>query len=58
MQEDFSHCPCNHIVTLWDKGANSLELEGKEAKELEFLSTEGGTDEVTGKVALAFSLWR
>ncbi|KAK4826926.1 hypothetical protein QYF61_012754 [Mycteria americana] len=38
--------------------ASSLELEGKEAKQLGSLSREGGIDNVIGKGAQALSLWR
>jgi len=38
MRKDFSHHPGEHIVTwllqCWDNRASSLELEGKEAKQL------------------------
>ncbi|KAK4811029.1 hypothetical protein QYF61_015733 [Mycteria americana] len=51
-----------HIVTwwlrCWDNGASSLELEGKEAKQLGSLSREGGNDKATGKGAPALSLWK
>ncbi|KAK4815129.1 hypothetical protein QYF61_017404 [Mycteria americana] len=46
MQKDFSCHPGKHIVTwllrCWDNGASSLELEGKEAKQLGSLSRERG----------------
>ncbi|KAK4806949.1 hypothetical protein QYF61_027316 [Mycteria americana] len=62
MQKDFSHRPGEHIATwllrCWDSGANSLELEGKEAKQLGSLSREGGIDKAIGKGAPARSLWR
>ncbi|KAK4831213.1 hypothetical protein QYF61_016050 [Mycteria americana] len=61
-RKDFSHCPGRHIVTwllqYWDNGASSLELEGKEAKQLGSLSREGGIDKAIGKGAPALSLWR
>ncbi|KAK4828266.1 LOW QUALITY PROTEIN: hypothetical protein QYF61_024931 [Mycteria americana] len=51
-----------HIVTwllqCWDSGANSLELEGKEAKQLGSISREGGIDKAIGKGEPARSLWR
>ncbi|KAK4818455.1 hypothetical protein QYF61_013661 [Mycteria americana] len=51
-----------HIVTwllwCWDKGASSLELEGKEAKQLGSLSREGDIDKAIGKGAQVLSLWR
>ncbi|GAB0206704.1 hypothetical protein GRJ2_003136000 [Grus japonensis] len=62
MQKDFSHLPGEHIITwllrCWDNGASSLELEGREAKQLGSLSREGGIDKAIGKKALALSLWR
>ncbi|KAK4810919.1 hypothetical protein QYF61_013327, partial [Mycteria americana] len=62
MQKDFSRHPGEHIVTwllrCWDSGANSLELEGKEAKQLGSLSREGGIDKAIGKGEPARSLWR
>ncbi|GAB0206301.1 mitochondrial enolase superfamily member 1 [Grus japonensis] len=52
----------DHIITwllrCWDKGASSLELEGREAKQLGSLSREGGIDKAIGKKAQALSLWR
>ncbi|GAB0207306.1 hypothetical protein GRJ2_003196200 [Grus japonensis] len=62
MQKDFSRLPGEHIITwllrCWDNGASSLELEGREAKQLGSLSREGGIDKVTGKKTQALSLWR
>ncbi|KAK4814464.1 hypothetical protein QYF61_018982 [Mycteria americana] len=62
MRKDFSRRPGEHIVTwllrCWDSGASSLELEGKEAKQLGSLSREGGIDKAIGKGAPALSLWR
>ncbi|KAK4810602.1 hypothetical protein QYF61_007339 [Mycteria americana] len=62
MRKDFSRLPGEHIVTwllpCWDSGANSLELEGKEAKQLGSLSREGGIDKAIGKGEPARSLWR
>ena len=53
MQKDFSCHPGEHIVTwllrCWDNGASSLELEGKEAKQLGSLAREGGIDKTIGK---------
>ncbi|KAK4830022.1 hypothetical protein QYF61_008285 [Mycteria americana] len=43
---------------LRDMGASSLELEGKEAKQLGSLSREGGIDKAIGKGAQVLSLWR
>ncbi|KAK4811230.1 hypothetical protein QYF61_022127 [Mycteria americana] len=62
MRKDFSRRPGEHIVTwllrCWDSGASSLELEGKEAKQLGSLSREGSIDKAIGKGAPALSLWR
>ncbi|GAB0192610.1 hypothetical protein GRJ2_001726300 [Grus japonensis] len=62
MRKDFSHLPGEHIITwllrCWDNRASSLELEGREAKQLGSLSREGGIDKEIGKKAQAFSLWR
>ncbi|KAK4806844.1 LOW QUALITY PROTEIN: hypothetical protein QYF61_012565 [Mycteria americana] len=62
MRKDFSRRPGEHIVTwllrCWDSGARSLELEGKEAKQLGSLSREGGIDKAIGKGEPARSLWR
>ncbi|KAK4807022.1 hypothetical protein QYF61_000351 [Mycteria americana] len=61
-RKDFSRRPGEHVVTwllrCWDNGASSLELEGKEAKQLGSLSREGGIDKAIGKGAQALSLWR
>ncbi|GAB0189364.1 hypothetical protein GRJ2_001401700 [Grus japonensis] len=62
MRKDFSRLPGEHIITwllrCWDNGASSLELEGREAKQLGSLSREGGIDKAIGKKAQALSLWR
>jgi len=62
MQKDFSRHPGEHIVTwllrCWDNGANSLELEGKEAKQLGSLARDGGIDKAIGKKEQVLSLWR
>ncbi|GAB0184246.1 hypothetical protein GRJ2_000889900 [Grus japonensis] len=62
MRKDFSRLPGQHIITwllrCWDNGASSLELEGREAKQLGSLSREGGIDKAIGKKAQALSLWR
>jgi len=53
MQKDFSRHPGEHIVTwllrCWDNGDRSLELEGKEAKQLGSLARDEGIDNVIGK---------
>ncbi|GAB0208114.1 hypothetical protein GRJ2_003277100 [Grus japonensis] len=62
MRKDCSHLRGKQIITwllrCWDNGASSLELEGREAKQLGSLSREGGTDKAIGKKAQALSLWR
>ncbi|XP_049685369.1 uncharacterized protein LOC126050896 [Accipiter gentilis] len=62
MRKDFSHHPGEHIVTwllqCWDSGASSVELEGKEAKQLGSLSREGGIDKAIGRKTQVLSLWR
>ncbi|GAB0208875.1 hypothetical protein GRJ2_003353200 [Grus japonensis] len=62
MRKDFSRLPGEHIITwllrCWDNGASSLELEGREAKQLGSLSREEGIDKAIGKKAQALSLWR
>ncbi|GAB0207652.1 hypothetical protein GRJ2_003230900 [Grus japonensis] len=62
MRKDFSCLPGEHIITwllhCWDNRASSLELEGREAKQLGSLSREGGIDKAIGKKAQALSLWR
>jgi len=58
MRKDFSHHRGEHIVTWLDNGASSLELEGKEAKQLGSLARDGGIDKAVGKKEQVFSLWR
>ncbi|KAM9591473.1 uncharacterized protein ACIBXB_006269 [Morphnus guianensis] len=62
MRKDFSRHPGEHIVTwllrCWDNGASSVELEGKEAKQLGSLSREGGIDKAIGRKTQLLSLWR
>ncbi|GAB0203944.1 ceramide transfer protein [Grus japonensis] len=62
MRKDFSRLPGEHIITwllqCWDNGASSLELEGREAKQLGSLSREGDIDKAVGKKTQALSLWR
>ncbi|KAM9591500.1 uncharacterized protein ACIBXB_006301 [Morphnus guianensis] len=52
MRKDFSRHPGEHTVTwllrCWDNGASSVELEGKEAKQLGSLSREGGHRQAIG----------
>jgi len=53
MRKDFSRHPGEHIVTwllrCWDNEASSMELEGKEAKQLGSLARDGGIDRPLGK---------
>lgn len=46
--KDFSCCPGEHIITwllqCWDNADSSLDLEGRESKQLESLSREAGVD--------------
>ncbi|KAK4821708.1 LOW QUALITY PROTEIN: hypothetical protein QYF61_027780 [Mycteria americana] len=53
MQKDFSHRPGEHVVIwllqCWDNRASSLELEGREAKQLGSLPREGGIDRAIGQ---------
>ncbi|XP_049649800.1 uncharacterized protein LOC126035331 [Accipiter gentilis] len=62
MRKDFSRHPGEHIVTwllrCWDSGASSVELEGKEAKQLGSLSREWGIDKAIGRKTQVLSLWR
>ncbi|KAM6366561.1 uncharacterized protein FN964_002630 [Alca torda] len=62
MRKDFSRLSGEHIVTwllrCWDNGASSLELEGREARQLGSLSREGGIDKAIGKKTQALSLWK
>ena len=62
MRKDFNRDPGEHIVTwllqCWDNGASSLELEGKEAKQLGSLARDGGIDKAIGKKEQVLSLWR
>ncbi|GAB0210099.1 hypothetical protein GRJ2_003475700 [Grus japonensis] len=62
MRKDFSRLLGEHIITwllrCWDNGASSLELEGREARQLGSLSREGGIDKAIGKKTQALSLWR
>jgi len=62
MQKDFSRHPGEHIVTwllrCWDNGVSSLELEGKEVKQLGSLAGDGGIDKTIGKTEQVLNLWR
>jgi len=62
MRKYFSHHPGKHIVTwllqCWDNGASSLELEGKEAKQMGSLARDGDIDKAIGKKDQVLSLWR
>uniref|UniRef100_A0A8B9W1V8 Uncharacterized protein n=1 Tax=Anas zonorhyncha TaxID=75864 RepID=A0A8B9W1V8_9AVES len=46
------------LLRCWDTGANSLELEGREAKRLGSLAKDAGIDKAIGNGATGFSLWR
>jgi len=46
------------LLQCWDNGTSSLELEGKEAKQLGSLAREGDIDKPIGKKAQVLSLWR
>jgi len=60
MRKDFSRHPREHIVTwllrCWDNGASSLELEGKEAKHLGSLASDGSIDKAIGRKEQVLSL--
>jgi len=62
MWKDFSLHPGEHIVTwllwCWDNEASSLELEGKEAKQLGSLARDEDIDKAIGKREQVLSLWR
>ncbi|XP_049649681.1 uncharacterized protein LOC126035292 [Accipiter gentilis] len=62
MRKDFGHRIGENIITwllrCWDNGANSLELEGREAKQLGSLAREGGIDKAIGRGTQAISVWR
>ncbi|XP_049650026.1 uncharacterized protein LOC126035459 isoform X2 [Accipiter gentilis] len=62
LRKDFGRRIGEHIITwllrCWDSGANSLELEGGEAKQLGSLAREGGIDKAIGRGTQAISLWR
>ena len=60
MRKNYSCHPGKHIATwllrCWDNGASSLE--GKEAKQLGSLASDGGIDKAIGKKEQVLSLWR
>ncbi|XP_049649835.1 uncharacterized protein LOC126035345 [Accipiter gentilis] len=62
MRKDFGCCIGEHIITwlprCWDNGANSLELKGRETKQLGSLAREGGIGKAIGRGTQAISLWR
>lgn len=61
MQKDFSHHPGKGITWLlqcWRNRASSLELEGRETKQLGSHSTEEGINKATAKGAQALSFWK
>ncbi|PKU29468.1 hypothetical protein llap_20228 [Limosa lapponica baueri] len=53
MQKDFSRLPGEHVVTwllrCWGNGASSLDLEGREARQLGSQSRERGIDKAIGE---------
>ncbi|XP_042664194.1 uncharacterized protein LOC122154923 [Tyto alba] len=62
MRKDFSHHPGEHLLTwllrCWDSGANSVELEGREARQLGSLSRDAGIDKIIRRKTQMLSLWR
>uniref|UniRef100_A0A8D0FLD9 Uncharacterized protein n=1 Tax=Strix occidentalis caurina TaxID=311401 RepID=A0A8D0FLD9_STROC len=62
IRKDYSHHPDEQLVTwllrCWDSGASSMELEGREARQLGSLSREGGIDKAIGKDTQNLSLWK
>jgi len=62
MRKGFSRHPGEHTVTWllqrWDNRASTLELEGREAKQLRSLVREEGIENTIGKKAQALSLWK
>lgn len=62
IQKDCSSQPNEPVVTwllpCWDMGASSLELEGREAKQLGSLSREVSIDRVIRRLVHTLSLWR
>ncbi|MCQ4179296.1 hypothetical protein FK518_27370 [Klebsiella pneumoniae] len=62
MRKDFSRNQGEQLVTwllrCWDRGASSLELEGREARQLGSLSREAAIDRAIGRESAACSLWR
>ncbi|KAK4822911.1 hypothetical protein QYF61_023274 [Mycteria americana] len=62
VRKDYSCQPGERIAAwllrCWDSGANSQQLEGKEAKQLGSLARNGGIERGIGKEAAICSLWR
>ncbi|KAK4810528.1 hypothetical protein QYF61_004491 [Mycteria americana] len=62
MQKDYSRQPGERIAAwllrCWDNGADSQQLEGKEAQQLGSLARNWGIDRGIGKEAAIRSLWR
>jgi len=62
MQKDYSCQPGERIAAwllpCWDKGADSQQLEGKEAQQLGFLARNWEIERGLGKEAAICSLWR
>ncbi|PKU32569.1 hypothetical protein llap_17127 [Limosa lapponica baueri] len=62
MRKDFTHHDgellLSWLLRCWDNGADSIDLDGREAKQLGNLAKEGGTDKAIGNKADTLSLWR
>ncbi|PKU29392.1 ubiquitin carboxyl-terminal hydrolase 4 [Limosa lapponica baueri] len=62
MRKDFCHCEGETLISwllqCWDNGADTIDLEGREARQLGNLARYGGTDKATGKKTNTLSLWR
>ena len=56
MRKDYSRH--SGELRFWDNGASSLQLEGKEAKQLGSLARDGDIDKAIGKKEQVLSLWR
>ncbi|KAM6357021.1 uncharacterized protein FN964_006108 [Alca torda] len=62
MRKDFTRNDGETLVSwllrCWDNGADSMELDGSEARQLGNLAREGGIDKALGKKSQTLSLWR
>ena len=60
IRKDFSRHPDEQLITwllwCWDSGTSSMELEGREARQLGSLFREGGIDKAIGKETQNLSL--